>query len=83
MRVLELFELPRTIVICVLAMTTLSLMAMFGLVQFKLVLGLVAGVILFAFAMDSVASFLVRIMCDLARETGRGLGCLVAAFQDR
>src|SRR2546423_9274153 len=43
----ELFEVPRTFVICVLALTTVILISLFGLDHLKLVLALVAGAILF------------------------------------
>ncbi len=78
----ELFEVPRMFAICVLALTTLILIALFGLDQLKLVLALVAGAILFSFVMDAIASVLVRIMCDVARGIGRGLGYIIAAFRD-
>ena len=77
-----LFEVPRTSVICVLALTTLILIALFGLDQLKLVLALVAGAILFSFVMDAITSVLVRIICDVARGIGRGLGYIIAAFRD-
>ena len=78
----ELFEVPRTFVICVLALTTVILISLFGLDHLKLVLALVAGAILFTFAMDAIGSVLVRIICDVARGIGRGLGYIVGAFRD-
>ena len=79
----ELFEVPRTIVICALALTALILILFFGLDHLDLVVAVVTGALLFSFVMDSFASLLVRIFGDVARGIGRSLGYIIVALRAR